>query len=70
MTDSKYMGGGEFYAQECSYVEEIVIVRITDGEPTHIIRKNGDIKWHKLSKMNYGDFVRDLKANQQIQQKQ
>ena len=43
--------------------QEGVIIIFEGDEPTHMVRKNGEVLYYKLEKMSFGDHIEMLGAN-------
>jgi hypothetical protein len=43
--------------------QEGVIIVSENGEPTYMVRKNGSVKYYKLTDMGFGDHVEMLGAD-------
>jgi hypothetical protein len=43
--------------------QEGIIIISENGDPTYLVRKNGAVKYYKLSEMGFGDHVEMLGAD-------
>jgi hypothetical protein len=46
-----------------SQQEGVIIIFDENGEPTHMVRKNGEVVYYKLEKMSFGDHAEMLGAD-------